>query len=30
MDTRGGWLQVFGGDSPEVLMKGTSPACPQR
>ena len=25
MDTRGGWLQVFGGDAPEVLLKGTSP-----
>jgi len=26
MDTRGGWLQVFGGDHPEVLMEGTPPA----
>jgi len=25
MDTRGGWLQVFGGDSPEVLLEGTPP-----
>jgi hypothetical protein len=23
MDTRGGWLQVFGGDQPEVLLQGT-------
>jgi hypothetical protein len=25
MDTRGGWLQVFGGDPPEVLLEGTPP-----
>jgi uncharacterized protein len=25
MDTRGGWLQVFGSDSPEVLLEGTPP-----
>jgi len=25
MDTRGGWLQVFGDDPPEVLMEGTPP-----
>ena len=25
MDTRGGWLQVFGGDPPEILLKGTPP-----
>jgi ketosteroid isomerase-like protein len=25
MDTRGGWLQVFGGDPPEVLLQGTQP-----
>jgi len=25
MDTRGGWSQVFGGDTPEVLLKGTPP-----
>ena len=25
MDTRGGWLQVFGGDPPEVLVEGTPP-----
>jgi ketosteroid isomerase-like protein len=25
MDTRGGWLQVFGGDSPKVLLEGTPP-----
>jgi len=25
MDTRGGWLQVFGSDPPETLIKGTSP-----
>ncbi len=25
MDTRGGWLQVFGGDTPEVLLQGTAP-----
>ena len=25
MDTRGGWLQVFGGDPPEVLQEGTPP-----
>ncbi len=23
MDTRGGWLQVFGDDPPQVLMEGT-------
>lgn len=26
MDTRGGWLQVFGGESPEVLLEGTPPS----
>lgn len=26
MDTRGGWLQVFGDDPPEVLLQGTPPA----
>lgn len=26
MDTRGGWLQVFGGDTWEVLLEGTPPA----
>jgi uncharacterized protein len=25
MDTRGGWLQVFGDDPPEVLLEGTPP-----
>jgi hypothetical protein len=25
MDTRGGWLQAFGADSPEVLLQGTPP-----
>jgi ketosteroid isomerase-like protein len=25
MDTRGGWLQVFGNDPPEVLLEGTMP-----
>jgi ketosteroid isomerase-like protein len=25
MDTRGGWLQVFGDDPPEVLLEGTTP-----
>jgi ketosteroid isomerase-like protein len=25
MDTRGGWLQVFGDDRPEILMQGTPP-----
>ncbi len=25
MDTRGGWLQVFGGDTAEVLLEGTPP-----
>jgi uncharacterized protein len=25
MDTRGGWLQVFGGDASEVLLQGTPP-----
>jgi ketosteroid isomerase-like protein len=25
MDTRGGWLQVFGDDPPEVLLTGTPP-----
>jgi ketosteroid isomerase-like protein len=25
MDTRGGWLQVFGGETSEVLLHGTSP-----
>ena len=25
MDTRGGWLQVFGGDPPEILLEGTPP-----
>ena len=25
MDTRGGWLQVFGGDPPEVLLEGSPP-----
>jgi ketosteroid isomerase-like protein len=25
MDTRGGWLQVFGGDASEVLLEGTPP-----
>ena len=25
MDTRGGWLQVFGGESPAILLEGTKP-----
>jgi ketosteroid isomerase-like protein len=25
MDTRGGWMQVFGGDASEVLLEGTPP-----
>lgn len=25
MDTRGGWRQVFGGDTSEVLLEGTPP-----
>jgi ketosteroid isomerase-like protein len=25
MDTRGGWLQVFGADAPKVLLDGTPP-----
>jgi ketosteroid isomerase-like protein len=25
MDTRGGWSQVFGGDTPEGLLEGTPP-----
>jgi uncharacterized protein len=25
MDTRGGWLQVFGGETAEVLLEGTPP-----
>jgi ketosteroid isomerase-like protein len=25
MDTRGGWLQVFGGDQPAVLLEATPP-----
>jgi uncharacterized protein len=28
MDTRGGWLQVFGDDAPEVLLEGTAPERP--
>ena len=26
MDTRGGWVQVFGGDAPSVLLQGTKPS----
>ncbi len=25
MDTRGGWLQVFGGEQSEILLEGTPP-----
>jgi hypothetical protein len=25
MDTRGGWLQVFDGDTAEILLEGTRP-----
>ncbi len=25
MDTRGGWLQVFGGERSEILLEGTKP-----
>ena len=28
MDTRGGWLQVFGGESASVLLQGTPPGSP--
>jgi ketosteroid isomerase-like protein len=28
MDTRGGWLQVFGGDASSVLLEGTPPGSP--
>jgi ketosteroid isomerase-like protein len=29
MDTRGGWVQVFGGDPSSVLVEGTSPGSPR-